>query len=103
MIVQATEIEKDTVATNDKLEYGTESSFPNTNTEPEKTNEFLGTASINTTSTSAKKSIVEQDAQKVRDLCDAQYKALLDETDFESMLQYVRLPRCLVTLHTETY
>ena len=67
------------------------------NTESEKTNELSGTASINTTSTSAKKSIGGQDAQKVGDLCDAQYKALLDETGLESMLHYVRLPRFLVT------
>ena len=97
VIVQATQIENDTVATDDKPEYGRESSFPCVNPESEKTNELSGTALINTTSTSAKKSIGEQDAQKVGDLCDAQYKSLLDETGLESMLHYVRLPKFLVT------
>ena len=40
MIVQATQIEKDTVATGDQPEYGRKLSFPCTNAEPETTNKF---------------------------------------------------------------
>ena len=80
MIVQATQIEKDTVVTGDQPEYGRELSFPCTNAEPETKNKLSVTASINTTWTSAKKSIGEQDAQKAGDLRDGQYKALLAET-----------------------